>query len=136
MKECVKRLWNTLKTTFLSVRLLRLCKSHHLQCITSSKDSEKLEKSLCVILLLAINCPAKFTANSNQTHLKQLIKVLRQRRTGAKKWPWTFWQRAAHQTRSATHRINEWHILDIIICLFWCIWQIVNNFKEFLQGTV
>ncbi len=25
-----------------------LCKSHHLQCITSSKDSEKLEKSLCV----------------------------------------------------------------------------------------
>ncbi len=26
----------------------RLCKSHHLQCITSSKDSEKLEKSLCV----------------------------------------------------------------------------------------
>ncbi len=26
----------------------RLCKLHHLQCITSSKDSEKLEKSLCV----------------------------------------------------------------------------------------
>ncbi len=26
----------------------RLCKSHHLQCITLSKDSEKLEKSLCV----------------------------------------------------------------------------------------
>ncbi len=25
-----------------------ICKSHHLQCITSSKDSEKLEKSLCV----------------------------------------------------------------------------------------
>ncbi len=48
MKECVKRLWNTLKTTFLNVKLHRLCKSHHLQCITSSKDSEKLEKSLCV----------------------------------------------------------------------------------------
>ncbi len=48
MKECVKRLWNTLKTTFLNVRLKRLCKSHHLQCITSSKDSEKLEKSLCI----------------------------------------------------------------------------------------
>ncbi len=48
MKECVKRLWNTLKTTFLNVKLQRLCKSHHLQCITSSKDSEKLEKSLCV----------------------------------------------------------------------------------------
>ncbi len=30
------------------VTLQRLCKSHHLQCITSSKDSEKLEKSLCV----------------------------------------------------------------------------------------
>ncbi len=32
---------------FLNVKLQRLCKSHHLQCITSSKDSEKLEKSLC-----------------------------------------------------------------------------------------
>ncbi len=48
VKECVKRLWNTLKTTFLNVKLQRLCKSHHLQCITSSKDSEKLETSLCV----------------------------------------------------------------------------------------
>ncbi len=28
--------------------LQRLCKSHHLQCITSSKDSEELKKSLCV----------------------------------------------------------------------------------------
>ncbi len=46
MKECVKRLWNTLKTSFLNDKLQRLCKSHHLQCITSSKDSEKLEKSL------------------------------------------------------------------------------------------
>ncbi len=33
---------------FLNVKLQKLCKSHHLQCITSSKDSEKLEKSLCV----------------------------------------------------------------------------------------
>ena len=48
VKECAKRLWNTLKTMFLNVKLQRLCKSHHLQCITSSKDSEKLEKSLCV----------------------------------------------------------------------------------------
>ncbi len=48
VKVCVKRLWNTLKTTFLNVKLQRLWKSHHLQCITSSKDSEKLEKSLCV----------------------------------------------------------------------------------------
>ncbi len=30
------------------VKLQRLCKSHHLHLITSSKDSEKLEKSLCV----------------------------------------------------------------------------------------
>ncbi len=44
----VKRLWNTLKTMFLNVKLQRLCKSHHLQCITSSKVSERLEKSLCV----------------------------------------------------------------------------------------
>ncbi len=34
------------KTTFLNVKLTRLCQSHHLQCITSSKDSEKLEKSV------------------------------------------------------------------------------------------
>ncbi len=33
---------------FLNVKMQRLCKSHYLQCITSSKDSEKLEKSLCV----------------------------------------------------------------------------------------
>ncbi len=48
VKECVKRLWNTLKTTFLKFKLQRLCKSLHLQSITSSKVSEKLEKSLCV----------------------------------------------------------------------------------------
>ncbi len=41
-----KILWNTLKTMFLNVKLQRLCESHHLQCITSSKDSENLEKSL------------------------------------------------------------------------------------------
>ncbi len=43
--ERVKKMWNTLKTTFLKVKLQRLCKSHHLQCITS-KDSEKLETSV------------------------------------------------------------------------------------------
>ncbi len=32
---------------FLNIKSQRLCKSHHLQCIKSSKDSEKLEKSLC-----------------------------------------------------------------------------------------
>ncbi len=31
---------------FLKVKLQRLCKSHNLQCIKSSKDSEKLEKSV------------------------------------------------------------------------------------------
>ncbi len=40
--ECVK-------TKFLNVKLQRLCKSHHLQCIILSKDSEKLEKSLCIM---------------------------------------------------------------------------------------
>ncbi len=39
VKESVKRLWNTLKTTLLNIKLQRLCKSHPLQCITSSKDS-------------------------------------------------------------------------------------------------
>ncbi len=48
LKECVKRLCNTLKTTFLNVKLQMLCKSHDLQCIASSTDSEKLEKSLCI----------------------------------------------------------------------------------------
>ncbi len=48
MKEYIRRLWNILKTMFLNVKLEWLCKSHHLQCMTSSKDSEKLEKSLCV----------------------------------------------------------------------------------------
>ncbi len=37
----------TLKTISLNCKLERLCKSH-LPCITSSKDSKKLEKSLCV----------------------------------------------------------------------------------------
>ncbi len=31
---------------FLNVKLQRLCKSHHLQCITASNVSEKLEKSV------------------------------------------------------------------------------------------
>ncbi len=30
---------------FFNIKLQRLCKSHHLQCTTSSKDSEKLQKS-------------------------------------------------------------------------------------------
>ncbi len=43
-----KILWNNLITIFLSIKLQRLCKSNHLQCITSSNDSEKLDQSLCV----------------------------------------------------------------------------------------
>ncbi len=31
----------------------------------------------CRTLLLAIDCPAKFSSNSKQSHLKQLIKVFR-----------------------------------------------------------
>ena len=31
----------------------------------------------CPTLLMAINCPAKFSSNPNQTHLKQLINVFR-----------------------------------------------------------
>ncbi len=41
MKECVKRLWNTLKTTFLNIKLQRLCKSHHLQCKTGEISVRK-----------------------------------------------------------------------------------------------
>ncbi len=39
-----KKIVEYFKNTFLSVILQRPCKSHNLQCITSSKDSEKLEK--------------------------------------------------------------------------------------------
>ncbi len=49
VKECVKRLWNIFKTMFIKVKLQRLFKLHHLQCITSSKDSDKLEKSLSIM---------------------------------------------------------------------------------------
>ncbi len=42
-----KKIVDALKS-ILNVKLHRLCKYHHLQCITASKDSEKLEKSLCV----------------------------------------------------------------------------------------
>ncbi len=47
VKECERKWWDTLKTTSLNVKLQRFCKSYNLQCITSSKDSEKLEKSVC-----------------------------------------------------------------------------------------
>lgn len=51
-KDCqrLSSLWKSVeffRTTFLEVKLQRLCKSHHL-CITPSKDWEKLENSLCV----------------------------------------------------------------------------------------
>ncbi len=60
MKECVKRLRNTLKTTFLNVKLQRLCKSHHLQCITSSNDWEKLEKYLYIMDKTFVNVITSF----------------------------------------------------------------------------
>ncbi len=40
--------WAHLNLMPATGKLQRFCKSHHLQCITSSKDSEKLEKSLCI----------------------------------------------------------------------------------------
>ncbi len=40
-----KKIVEYFKNNILNVKLQRLCKSHHLQCITSSNDSEK---SLCV----------------------------------------------------------------------------------------
>ncbi len=42
-----KKIVEFLKKMFLNVKLQRICKSHLLQCIISSEDSEKLEKSLC-----------------------------------------------------------------------------------------
>ncbi len=39
MKECVKRLWNTLKQRSSTSNCKGFCKSHHLQCIKSSKIS-------------------------------------------------------------------------------------------------
>ncbi len=48
MKECVKKIVEYFINNVPQRQIARLCKSHHLQCITSSKDSEKLEKSLCV----------------------------------------------------------------------------------------
>ncbi len=41
-----KRLWNTLKTMFLNVKLQSLCKSHHLQCITIKRFRETGEISV------------------------------------------------------------------------------------------
>ncbi len=78
MKECVKRLWNTLKTTFLNVKLQWLCKSHHLQCITSSKDSEKLEKSLCIRNNAEDLCwmPVVFGLSDNMVHHGKHAPVL------------------------------------------------------------
>ncbi len=43
-----KKIVEYFKNKVPQLKLQRLCKSHHLLCITSSKDSEKLEKSLCV----------------------------------------------------------------------------------------
>ncbi len=76
--KCVKRLWNTLKTTFFNVKLQRLCKSHHLQCMTSSKDSEKLEKSLCIRVKAEDLCwmPMVFGPSDNSASLIGMILSL------------------------------------------------------------
>ncbi len=70
---------NTLKTTFLNVRLQRLCKSHHLQCITSSKDSEKLEIYLCVRYKADYLCwmPMVFGPSDNAASLIGMILSLK-----------------------------------------------------------
>ncbi len=54
----------------------------------------KILRQGCPTLLLAIDCPAKFSSNSNQTQLKQLIKVFRiawKWKTGVfdYSWSWT-----------------------------------------------
>ncbi len=69
---------NTLKTTFLNVKLQRLCKSHHLQFITSSKDSEKLEKSLCAKNKAKELCwmPVVFRPSDNTASLIGMILSL------------------------------------------------------------
>ncbi len=48
VKWAIPSILGSKRKMFLNVKLQMLCKSHHLQCITSSKDSEKLEKYLCV----------------------------------------------------------------------------------------
>ncbi len=66
------------KTSFLNVKLQRLCKSHHLQCITSSKDSDKLEKSLCVRDKAEYLCwiPVVFGASDDTASLFDMILSL------------------------------------------------------------
>ncbi len=63
---------------FLNVKLQRLCKSHHLQCITSSKASEKLEKSLCVRDKAADLCwmPVVFGPSHDTASLNGMIMSL------------------------------------------------------------
>ncbi len=48
MKECVTRLWNTLKTMFLNVKLQKALQISSSTVHNIIKFSEKLEKSLCV----------------------------------------------------------------------------------------
>ncbi len=43
-----KKIMEYFKNNVPQRQIAKACKSHHLQCITTSKDSEKLEKSLCV----------------------------------------------------------------------------------------
>ncbi len=77
MKECVKKMRNTLKTTFLNVKLQRLCKTY-VQSITSSKVSEKLEKSLCVRDKAEDHCwiPVVFGPSDDTASLSGMILSL------------------------------------------------------------
>ncbi len=68
---------NTLKTTFLNVKLQRLCKTY-VQSITSSKVSEKLEKSLCVRDKAEDHCwiPVVFGPSDDTASLSGMILSL------------------------------------------------------------
>ncbi len=64
--------------SFLNIKLQRLCKSHHLHCITSSKDSEKLEKSLYIRDKTEELCwmPVVFRPSDNTASLFGMILLL------------------------------------------------------------
>ncbi len=96
--------------------------------------------------------PTAWPLDPIPSHLLQAIShiLLQHSKTGEdwgkKKWPWTFWHRAAHHTRPATHHTINFSITKnnacfyFIISLFWFIWQKVTNLEELLhisfRGTV
>ncbi len=75
---CAVRDYQTMSHLVNSVKIFRILKvveniSLHQNII--NYDYLKAVKQGCPTLVLAIDCPAKFSSDSNQTHLKQLIKV-------------------------------------------------------------